>query len=164
MLHICGPCDGKVWVYSNCESVKLYANGRSLGKKTMPVDGHLEWNVGKATKFSAKGFMGRRAVASDVWPAVPAETRASLSKGWLKPDGQDVVVIDVESPAEELRVSVENAQLLGWGNGNPGFKEQERNVDTVHPFCGRCQLIIRSVENASGPAKVAIDQLVILLD
>lgn len=159
VLHICGPCDGKVWVYSNCESVTLYADGRSLGKKQMPVDGHLEWNVGKAGKFSAKGFRGRKAVASDVWPEVPAETRAILSKGTLAPDGQDVVVIDIETLEDVLSVSVENAELLGWGNGNPGFKEKERNVDTVRPFCGRVQIIVRSLENASGPATVNITGL-----
>ncbi len=46
LVHICGPCRGEVWVYSNCDKVRLYAGGKSLGVKDMPQDGHLVWEVG----------------------------------------------------------------------------------------------------------------------
>ncbi|MBR4826412.1 MAG: DUF4982 domain-containing protein [Bacteroidales bacterium] len=168
VLHICGPCDGSVWVYSKCDKVTLHADGRSLGTKKMPVDGHLEWPAGKASRYTAKGYVRGRKVAVDSWPAAFGETTATLSKSALNPDGQDVVIIDVETAEEELLVSVENAQLLGWGNGNPGFKESERPVLTapcgvsnypIHPFSGRVQLIVRSLENAPGPATVSISGL-----
>ena len=75
--------------------------------------------------------------------------------------GQDVVVIDIASAEESLRVSVDNAVLLGWGNGDPGFKEIERplsgGVLTVHPFSGRAQVLIRSLEGAAGSTAVNID-------
>ena len=166
VLHICGPCDGEVWVYSNCSKVTLFADGKSLGRKDMPEDGHLVWKVpAHARSFKAKGVIGKKTVVTDIWPEVSAQTRAILSKGTLAPDGQDVVVIDIETPEDVLSVSVENAELLGWGNGNPGFKEQERPVADapagvqkypVQPFGGRVQIIIRSIENASGPATVNI--------
>jgi beta-galactosidase len=34
-----------VWVYSNCDQVELFLNGKSLGKKEMPKNSHLEWKV-----------------------------------------------------------------------------------------------------------------------
>ena len=34
-----------VGCYSNCDAVELMLNGRSLGGKDMPRNGHLEWTV-----------------------------------------------------------------------------------------------------------------------
>ena len=34
-----------VWAYSNCDEVELIANGKKLGRKTMPVNGHLSWTA-----------------------------------------------------------------------------------------------------------------------
>ena len=44
-VHICGPYGGEVWVYSNCDEVRLYESGKSLGRREMPQDGHLVWKV-----------------------------------------------------------------------------------------------------------------------
>ena len=163
VLHVCGPCGGEVWVYSNCSKVALFADGKSLGRKDMPCDGHLAWKAPAGVRcFTAKGYSGGKKVAEDVWPAVAAGTSVTASKDNLRHDGQDVVVLDIESNEPELTVSVENATLLGWGNGNPGFKEQERPAAggkqeiTVKPFSGRAQVLIRSIEGADGPATVRI--------
>ncbi len=34
-----------VWVYSNADNVELFLNGKSLGKKEMPRNSHLQWEV-----------------------------------------------------------------------------------------------------------------------
>ena len=177
LVHICGPCNGEVWVYSNCTSVRLYADGKSLGSKAMPLDGHLVWRVPThARRFSAKGYIGRRQVASDSWPELVQGIGISASKNSLKADGQDVVVLDVVSAEECLPVTVENAELLGWGNGNPGFKEIERpackaggrlngnSALEIHPFSGRAQILIRSIAGSSGNATVRIGSKQILLE
>ncbi len=62
----------------------------------------------------------------DVNPERIEGTTLKASKNSLKADGQDVVVIDIVSAEPTLDVSVEGATFLGWGNGNPGFKEIER--------------------------------------
>ena len=161
MVHICGPYRGSIRVYSNCEKVALYADGRYLGKKSMPEDGHLDWTVGKAEQVEARGFIGKHRAARSVWPEPPVpEPVITVSASSLKPDGQDLLILDVRSDAKELPVSVENAEFLGWGNGNPGFKEVERpfvgNSLTVKPFSGRVQILVRSREGASGVATVRI--------
>lgn len=164
MVHICGPYEGEVWVYSNCGEVTLYADGRALGRKNMPADGHLSWKVPAGVKkVSARGYVRGKRVADDIWPAVARGTSVELSKESLLPDGQDVVVIDICSEEETLAVSASNAQILGWGNGNPGFREVERPASgceegpiSVKPFSGRAQLIVRSVEGSAGTATVHI--------
>lgn len=34
-----------IWVYSNCHEVELTVNGRRLGRKAMPQNGHLSWKA-----------------------------------------------------------------------------------------------------------------------
>ncbi len=159
-VHICGPYKGEVWVYSNCDRVRLSADGKNLGIKNMPEDGHIVWKVGDAARFTAAGYRNGRKVAVDEYPYIASETILSLSGNRLKADGQDVVVIDIDTPAESLDVSVAGAEFLGWGNGNPGFRETERPLNgssmTIKPFSGKAQVIIRSIEGSTSPVKIKI--------
>lgn len=282
-VHICGPYAGEVWVYSNCDEVRLYESGKSLDRREMPQDGHLVWKVsatgraatssGSATlasgtssgraavspgsvssaatgltsdsaqdsstgsvavssaagtqasassaggaavssgsgasaehsvaggaarpsgpgasaagssgpgtsaehssaggaagpvrrsassvsgtpavTYRAVGYRSGRKVCEDVFPAVYDKTRLVPSKTTLKSDGQDVVVIDIYSSETELKVKVGNAVFLGWGNGDPGFKDVERpvgNTMTIRPFNGCAQVIVRSLASSSSVA------------
>ena len=259
-VHICGPYGGEVWVYSNCDEVRLYESGKSLGRREMPQDGHLVWKVSSAGRaavssgtgssaehtvaggaagpvrgsassvsgtsagsstgsvavssdagtlasassagraavssgpgssaehsvaggaarpsghgasaehsvaggaagssgpgasavtYRAVGYRSGRKVCEDVFPAVYDKTTLVPSKTTLKADGQDVVVIDIYSPETELEVKVDNAVFLGWGNGDPGFKDVERpvgNAMTIRPFNGCAQVIVRSLAASS---------------
>ncbi len=299
-VHICGPYGGEVWVYSNCDEVRLYESGKSLGRRKMPHDGHLVWKVSSAGRaavssgsgasaehssaggaarpsgpgtssagsstgsvavssaagtlasassagraavssgswssaehsvvggaarpsgpvssaagsstgsvavssaagtlasdssaggaavssgswssaehssaggaarpvrgsassvsgtpavtYRAVGYRSGRKVCEDVFPAVYDKTRLVPSKTTLKADGQDVVVIDIYSSETELEVKVGNAVFLGWGNGDPGFKDVERpvgNTMTIRPFNGCAQVIVRSLASSSSDA------------
>ena len=299
-VHICGPYGGEVWVYSNCDEVRLYESGKSLGRRKMPHDGHLVWKVSSAGRaarsfgsvasaedsvtggpawpsgpgtsaagsstgsvavssaagtlasdssagraavssgprasaehsvagaaarpsgsgtfaagsstgsvavssaagtlastssagraavssgtgasaehsvaggaarpvrgsassvsgtpavtYRAVGYRSGRKVCEDVFPAVYDKTRLVPSKTTLKSDGQDVVVIDIYSPETELEVKVDNAVFLGWGNGDPGFKDVERpvgNTMTIRSFNGCAQVIVRSLASSNSDA------------
>ena len=101
-----------------------------------------------AVTYRAVGYRSGRKVCEDVFPAVYDKTRLVPSKTTLKADGQDVVVIDIYSSETELEVKVGNAVFLGWGNGDPGFKDVERpvgNTMTIRPFNGCAQVIVRSL-------------------
>ena len=161
VLHICGPANGHVRVYSNCEKVELFQGKKSLGRKTMPRDGHLDWEVSEETAaFTAKGYVKGRRILTDTYPEAIKGTALKASKTVLKADGQDVAVIDIISPEACLDVCVEGATFLGWGNGNPGFKEIERpsegNSLSIRTFNGRAQVLVRSVEGAKGPVTVTV--------
>ncbi len=170
VVHICGPYDGEVWVYSNCDEVRLYSGRKSLGVKKMPADGHLVWTVSDPSAvFSAVGYRSGRKVASDRYPAAaPArdlDVILTPSKTTVTANGQDVVVIDICTSLPSLEVRVENGELLGWGNGDPGFKSVERPVGKTHtgrnsltvtPFNGYAQILVRSVPaNSAVPASSA---------
>lgn len=206
-VHICGPYGGEVWVYSNCDEVRLYESGKSLGRRKMPHDGHLVWKVSSAGRaavssgpgasvssgswssaehsvaggaagpvrgsassvsgtsaatYRAVGYRSGRKVCEDVFPAVYDKTTLVPSKTTLKADGQDVVVIDIYSPETELEVKVDNAVFLGWGNGDPGFKDVERpvgNAMTIKTFNGCAQVIVRSLASSSSDASSSPDTL-----
>lgn len=169
LVHICGPFAGEVWVYSNCDRVQLFADGKSLGTKVMPKNGHLVWKVSDKTKvFTANGIVGKKTVAKDRFPELVSGTSIALSKETLVRDGQDVVVIDILSDKTALDVSVEGAQLLGWGNGNPGFKEVERPLEgnslSIKTFGNRAQVLVRSIKDATSRVKVSIGEQIVTID
>ena len=113
-----------------------------------------------AVTYRAVGYRSGRKVCEDVFPAVYDKTRLVPSKTTLKSDGQDVVVIDIYSPETELEVKVDNAVFLGWGNGDPGFKDVERpagNAMTIRPFNGCAQVIVRSLASSSSVAVSCFD-------
>ena len=119
------------------------------GDAAGPVRGSASSVSGtSAVTYRAVGYRSGRKVCEDVFPAVYDKTRLVPSKATLKADGQDVVVIDIYSPETELEVKVENAVFLGWGNGDPGFKDVERpvgNAMTIKTFNGCAQVIVRSL-------------------
>ncbi len=161
LVHICGPYNGQVWVYSNCDKVTLYAGNKSLGQQRMPVDGHLVWDVsrydGKQISYRAVGYRDGKKCAEDRFPEVLPKLEVSFSKTSIKNDGRDVVVVNIRTNQDEpLSVSVQNAELLGWGNGDPGFKSEERAVEKITPFAGYAQILIRSIEGAKGDVKLTV--------
>ena len=126
------------------------------GGPTRPVRGSASSVSGtSAVTYRAVGYRSGRKVCEDVFPAVYDKTRLVPSKTTLKSDGQDVVVIDIYSPETELEVKVDNAVFLGWGNGDPGFKDVERpvgNAMTIRTFNGCAQVIVRSLASSSSDA------------
>ena len=67
-----------------------------------------------------------------------------------------------------LRVSVEGATLLGWGNGDPGFKAVERPLDgnalDITTFSGCTQVLVRSIAGQTGPVRVTVGGQTLQLD
>ena len=55
-----------VWVYSNCDEVELTVNGKRLGRKKMPFNGHLEWEATyKGGSIIATGYRKGRKVVQE---------------------------------------------------------------------------------------------------
>ncbi len=165
-----------LWIYSNCEEVQLSLNGKSLGKKSVPRYGHLSWPVTYTSgKLVATGLKRGKKIVEQVYesPDYPAALVCTQSKTRLRPDGQDVVVLDFtvvdakgrEVPGAAIPIGVNvssNLSILGWGNGDPGFKVVERPVAgargtfSIQTFSGKAQLLLRSVEGASGTGTVSV--------
>jgi len=147
----------RVIAFSNARQVELFLNGRSLGAKTMPKDGHLEWEVPYAPgRLLAKASTNGRLVATDLVATAGAPARILLSPGrqTLQADGQDAVVVPVSIldaqgrlvPDAGNRVSFQLAgggRILGTGNGNPADHDPDR-ASQRNAFNGHCITIIQA--------------------
>ncbi|QEC74267.1 glycoside hydrolase family 2 protein [Arachidicoccus ginsenosidivorans] len=159
-----------VWVNSNTDDVELFLNGKSLGKKKMPINGHLEWKVQyEPGKLEAIGYKdGQKVTYSVETTGRPYQIKLTPSKNVLLADGEDAVVVNVSAVDKQGRevpdasnmvyfdLEGENAAIVGVGNGDPSSHENDKDVrHNWHRslFNGRAQVIIRSGTN-SGTIKL----------
>ncbi len=165
-----------ILVYSNCDEVELTVNGKNLGRKAMPRNGHLEWTtIYQPGRVAAQGYkQGKKTLRRQVETTGTA-TQASLEphKTQLKADGQDIVVLNItmrdakgrEMPdaMNAMTVTLEGpAVLLGYGNGDPAFKHTERPLADkqrldIQAFSGKAQVLIRSLDGQTGTIRVSLE-------
>ena len=153
----------EVWAHGNAEEVELRLNGRSLGRKTMPRNRHLEWRVPYAPgRIEAIGYNGSRVVARDVrQTSGPAHAvRLTLDRRVAR-TGEVVIanaaVLDargrpVPTADNLLRFSASGGIVIGVGNGNPNSLEPDVASER-HAFNGLAQAIIRV---ARGPVQISV--------
>lgn len=166
----------KVWAYSNCDEIELYQDGKSLGRKIMPSCGHLEWMVPyRNGKLLAQGYKNGKKDIVEISETTGKATAIKIqaSKLRLKGNGRDISIIDlsmidnknreVPDAMNKMKITLNGpAIILGYGNGDPGFKGVERpeGVDkqtlNIEAFCGKAQVIIRSSDNSSGKITLTI--------
>lgn len=149
-----------VWVNSNADDVELFLNGKSLGKKDMPRNGHLNWMVNyEPGKLEAIAYKkGKKLQAKVETTGKPAEVVISPYKTTMFADGKDATVINISVIDREgrevpdannlIRFSLQgDAKIIGVGNGDPSSHEQDRYFDTTalrHLFNGKCQVIVQA--------------------
>lgn len=149
-----------VWVNSNADNVELFLNGKSLGKKEMPRNGHLQWMVNyEPGILSAIAYKkGKQLQTKIETTGNPVEVVVSPYKTTLLADGKDATVInisvidrqgrEVPDANDLIHFSVKgDAKIIGVGNGDPSSHETDKYFDTVaqrHLFNGKCQVILQS--------------------
>ncbi|RYY58056.1 MAG: DUF4982 domain-containing protein [Chitinophagaceae bacterium] len=153
-----------VWVNSNADNVEMFLNGKSLGKKDMPRNGHLNWMVNyEPGTLEAVAYKKGRKLVSQLQTTDPAhEVLIVPYKTTLLADGKDVSVINVkvvdkqgrEVPDADnlIRFKIEgDAKIIGVGNGDPSSHEPDKCADGVWQrrlFNGKCQVIVQAGRNA----------------
>jgi len=134
-----------VWCYSNCDEVEFTVNGRSLGRKAMERNGHLEWKVTyEPGTLLARGYRGGIEIATDRidTTGAPAAVRLVPDRAKIGADGEDVAVITVQVVDAQGRIVpvagneigfklAGPARIIGVGNGDPGSHESDRMFDSV---------------------------------
>jgi beta-galactosidase len=164
-----------VWVNTNADNVELFLNGKSLGKKDMPRNGHLEWMVNYAPgKLEAVSFKkGKKLTATVETAGDPYTIVIQPSKQKLEGDSEDAIVFNISVVDREGREVPDaqnlmhffvsgDAKIIGVGNGNPSSHEPDKCANDEwqrHLFNGRCQVIVQSVSQAglgSGSASLTI--------
>jgi beta-galactosidase len=152
-----------VWVHSNCDAVELFLNGRSLGRKAVERNKHLEWQVAYAPgRIEAHGFKDGRRILTDRRETTGAPARLGLSsdRRTLRPG--DVAVIraaildakgrEVPTAGNLVRFTLTgDATLLGVGNGDPRSLEPD-HAGQRSAFNGLCAAIVQAGDTG-GPIR-----------
>lgn len=150
----------KVWVNSNAETVELFLNKKSLGKKEMARNRHLEWDVKYAPgTLEAVGYRnGKKISAKQVTTDEAYSIHLAADRTIINADGKDISIINVivkdkkgrEVPdaSNLIEFSLKgNGKILGVGNGDPSSHEPDQYPDGKWKrklFSGKCQLIVQS--------------------
>ena len=153
-----------VWCQSNCESVELFLNGKSLGTKTMETNSHLEWKVPyELGVLEARGWRNGKLLTAKVeTTGDPLSIRLVPDRSSILADGEDVCVVNIsaldaqgrEDPVADnlLRFEVRgNGNIIGVGNGNPSSHEPDKYLAGGYRrrlFAGKCQVIAQSTRQA----------------
>jgi hypothetical protein len=145
-----------VWVYGNCDSVELFTNGVSLGRKLLNTQNHVEWNVPWASgTLKAIGYSHLVPVVTNSWTTSVTPTAIALwpDRSTILADGRDVSVVTVAAldaqgnivPTANSTVSftVNGGAIIGVGNGNPSSLEADKGTQRSL-FGGLAQVIIQS--------------------
>ena len=149
----------EVSVYSSCEQVELFLNGKSLGKK--PTSRLTEfiatWQVTyQPGTLRAVGFNGKKQVkATELRSAdEPSQIKLSADRQEINADGQDLSYITVEladryrhrNPKAENLVSFEiegPGSIIATGNANPVSLESYL-LPQRRAWQGRCMVVVKS--------------------
>ena len=129
-----------VWAYSNCDAVELFVNGKSMGKKSMAKDMHVEWSVPyQPGKIVAFGYKGGKVVIKESreTPGAAARIVLTADRTALMADGRDCAVIRAEvvdakgrtvpKAGNLIRFDVAgSAAVIGVGNGDPNCHEPDK--------------------------------------
>ncbi len=153
-----------VWCQSNCQSVELFLNGKSLGRKPLPRYSHLEWKVPfQPGVLKAKGWKQGRVLWSQVETCgQPVRLRLTPDRTVIRADGEDVAVLQVtaldakgrEVPVAGNLIRFEiqgNGRIIGVGNGDPSSHEPDKFLSGTWQrrlFNGRCQVIVQATREA----------------
>ena len=130
----------KVTVYSNCEQVELLLNNQSLGKKELPLNGHLEWVVNyQPGVLAARGYTANKTVLESKIDSSGGAAAIQLIPdcNGIKADGEDVSVITVQvtdhngvivpNGDNNISFSIDGpGKIIGVGNGDPSSHEADR--------------------------------------
>jgi len=148
-----------VVVYSSCDEVELFLNGKSLGKKKTDRDAKYlaSYEVPYAAgELKAVGYTKNKKVQESFLKTAgsPTDLVLTAEKTMLHANNQDLTYINVEvkddkgitNPKTELPVqfSVEGAgTIAGVGNANPASVESCHS-NTRKTWKGKCLLIVKA--------------------
>ena len=149
-----------VWVNTNADNVELFLNGKSLGKKDMPRNSHLQWTVNyePGTLEAVAYKKGKKLTTKVETTGAPVEVVMTPYKTTMLADGKDVSVInlsvvdregrDVPDADNMIRFVISGpGKIIGVGNGDPSSHEPDKCADGAWQrslFNGKCQVIVQS--------------------
>ncbi|HSU57422.1 MAG TPA: beta-galactosidase GalA [Candidatus Dormibacteraeota bacterium] len=138
--------DIRVDAFSNCKSVELVLNGKSLGKQSVTVNSRLTWQVKyEPGTLSAKGFDDTGKMISETKVETtgdPVQIQLTPDRRIIQADSEDLSVFTVAAvdrqgrtvPVAQNKVnfSIEGAgQIIGVGNGDASSHEPDVYIANI---------------------------------
>ena len=165
--HESGNID--VWLYSNCASVELFLNGKSLGKKVLSQRGtknQYAYSVAYAAgTIVANGYdASGNLIAQDAQytSADPAKLALSSDKTAVNTASDDLVYITCDvldkngtlcpTADNSVTFAVTGGSIVGTDNGH-GANVEKLSGSTHAAFSGKCLCVVKH-DGASGAMKV----------
>jgi beta-galactosidase len=147
-----------VWAFGNCDAVELFTNSVTLGRKTLNVQSHVEWNVPYAAgTLQAIGYRNGQPVLTNTveTTGTPAKIALWPDRSTILADGRDlslvtVAVLDsqgrvVPTATNLINFSITGGAIIGVGNGNPSSHEPDKtNQWQRQVFSGLAEVIVQS--------------------
>ncbi|GGI24461.1 beta-galactosidase GalA [Pedobacter mendelii] len=133
----------EVKAYSNCDEVELFLNKKSLGKKRMEPNGHLNWTVNYTPgTLEAVGFKNGKKILTDEVKTTSNPTHVSIIQeaipiekstlAILKVDVRDASNQAVPTAVNEIDFQISGpAKIIGVGNGNPTSLEPDQFIEHI---------------------------------
>ncbi len=157
-----------VWAYSNAGRVELLLNGKSLGAKAMPRNGHVHWSVPYTPgTLEARAASRGQVTATDKVETTgpPAALKLTTDRTTLTADGEDVTMVEVDVVDAAGRVVPTASNLVtfsllgggriaGVGNGDPVSHEPDQ-ASRRSVFGGKCLVIVGAGDAPAGLALTA---------
>ena len=134
-----------VWAYSNCDEIELFLNKKSLGKKVMQKDSHLEWKVPyQPGTLEAIGYRNNKKIATAIVKTTgePEKLTLKANREVIKADNQDISIITVQTnDKKDLMVPTAGnmveftisgpGKIIGVGNGDPTSLEPDKYLEKI---------------------------------
>ena len=144
-----------VWAYSNGDSVELFLNGQSLGRKDLTPYRHVEWSVPYAPgTLEARAYRDGQVIATDKVETTgpPAALRLSTDTPTLAADGEEAAPVVVEVVDAQGRVVPTAGSTItfqvtgaghnaGVGNGDPSDHDPDQSP-TRRAFNGKAMVLV----------------------
>jgi beta-galactosidase len=135
----------KVVAYSNADEVELFVNKKSVGRKAMQKNSHIEWLVPyKAGSIKAVAFKNGKKLLEQVHETTgePVQLVLEPHKQAVSANGEDLAIFTVSAidakgrfvPTAQNHVSFEiegPGKIIGVGNGDNTCLEADKYIDEV---------------------------------
>ncbi|MGZ3754902.1 MAG: beta-galactosidase GalA [Mucilaginibacter sp.] len=154
-----------VWAHTNCDEVELFLNKKSLGKKTVEPNGHLEWKVNyQPGTLEAVGYKKGKKNVVDVVKTTeePSHIQLIADKTTIAANRHSLAMVTVQvNDKNNLRVPIATneitfkltgpGKIIGIGNGDATSHEPDQYVETVNTikFEGLKEKIVTDAVNTN---------------
>ena len=162
--QILTPHDEDVEVYSNCESVELFLNNKSLGAQPRPTDAAPRtWKVPfEPGTLKAVGSNAGKAVTEHTLRTAgkPAKIQLTADRSALTPDWNDVstvtaTVVDandipIPTASDTIQFTITGPGTIAGVDSADNATHEPFRADTRRAFGGYCVAYVRATGSAPG--------------